>query len=64
VHLPAHLAAKVEVYRRSSKLRTKLAHECCEARRPAMKPHCLPTKQANLYEGLQATLSGTAPSCA
>ena len=34
VHLPAHLAAKLEVYRRSSKLRTKLSHQCCEARLP------------------------------
>jgi len=32
VHLPAHLAARLEVYRRSAKLRTKLEHECREAR--------------------------------
>ncbi len=35
MHLPAHLAARLEVYRRSSKLRTKLEHECREARRAA-----------------------------
>ena len=60
MHLPAHLAAKLEVYRRSSKLRTKLSHQCVEARLPTTYTHVLEACAPALQ---RAQLSVASKSC-